>query len=50
MNSFFFSFVGTGSDTLTIQGNTNPGEWSVDDVSVTGAAVGATLLPAVPES
>ena len=43
---FFFSFVGTGSDTLAIQGNTNPGEWSVDDISVTAAAVGATPLPA----
>jgi hypothetical protein len=34
-----FTFVGTGSDSLTIQGNTNPSEWFVDDVSVNGAAV-----------
>jgi hypothetical protein len=34
-----FTFVGTGSDTLTIQGNTNSSEWFVDDVSVNGAAV-----------
>jgi hypothetical protein len=34
-----FTFVGTGSDTLTIQGNTNPSEWFVDDVSVNAAAV-----------
>ena len=43
---FFFTFVGTGSDTLTIEANTNPGNWYVDDISVTGAAVSATPLPA----
>jgi hypothetical protein len=43
---FFFTFVGTGSDTLTIEANTNPGNWYVDDISVTAAAVGVTPLPA----
>jgi hypothetical protein len=40
-----FSFTGTGSDTLTIQGNTSPSEWYVDDVSVTGLAPSATPEP-----
>lgn len=35
---FFFSFTGTGSDTITLTGNTNPSEWYVDDVVVTGPA------------
>lgn len=43
--SYLFSFVGTGSDTLTLQGNTNPSEWFVDNVTVNGAAVGTTPLP-----
>lgn len=34
---YTFSFTGTGSDTLTIGADTNPAEWYVDDVSVTGA-------------
>jgi hypothetical protein len=34
-----FSFVGTGSDTLTISAQTNPSEWFVDDVSVNGTSV-----------
>jgi hypothetical protein len=34
-----FTFVGTGSDTLVIAAQTNPSEWLVDDVSVTGSAV-----------
>jgi hypothetical protein len=38
-----FTFVGTGHDTLTIAARTNPSEWFVDDVSVTGAG-------AVPEA
>jgi hypothetical protein len=38
-----FSFVGTGSDVLGVTGNTNPGEWYVDDVVVTDA------VSAVPE-
>ena len=33
-----FTFVGTGSDTISIAAQTNPSEWIVDDVSVTGAA------------
>jgi len=37
-DQLIFTFVGTGSDTLTIQGNTNPSEWFVDDVSVNGPA------------
>jgi PEP-CTERM motif len=40
-----FTFVGTGSDTLIISAQTNPSEWFVDDVSVTGAAVGAVPEP-----
>ena len=35
-----------GSDTLTIQGNTNPSEWFVDDVSVLSGAPSAVPLPA----
>jgi hypothetical protein len=31
---FFSSFTGTGSDTLTIEAQTNPSEWYVDDVVV----------------
>jgi hypothetical protein len=38
-----FNFVGTGSDVLTLQGNTNPSEWYADDVS---AATAATPEPA----
>jgi hypothetical protein len=37
--NFTFSFVGSGSDTLTIAGQTNPAEWIVDNVSVTGAVI-----------
>jgi hypothetical protein len=40
---YTFSFTGTGSDVLTFGGNTNPSEWYVDDIVVTGA------LPSVPE-
>jgi hypothetical protein len=32
---YTFSFVGTGSDVLTLEGNTNPVEWYVDDIVVT---------------
>lgn len=39
-----FTFVGTGSDTLVIAAQTNPSEWFVDDVSVTGS------VSSVPES
>jgi PEP-CTERM motif-containing protein len=42
---FSFSFVGTGHDTLVIAASTNPSEWFVDDVSVTGAA---STVPEAP--
>ena len=32
------SFIGTGRDTLAFAAKTNPGEWYLDDVSVTGPA------------
>lgn len=32
--SFQFTFVGTGSNTLKFQANTNGGEWNIDDVNV----------------
>lgn len=35
---FNFSFTGTGSDTLKLTGNTDPGEWYVDDIVVTRSA------------
>jgi len=37
-SQYTFSFTGTGSDVLTIEGDTNPSEWFVDDVVVTGPA------------
>jgi len=37
-SQFTFSFTGTGSDTLTIEAQTNPSEWYADDVVVTGAS------------
>ncbi|HBZ71185.1 MAG TPA: hypothetical protein DEP35_16215 [Deltaproteobacteria bacterium] len=39
-----FSFTGTGSDTLTLTGNTNLSEWFVDDVVVTAVPEPATGL------
>lgn len=36
---YTFSFVGTGSDVLTIEGNTNPSEWYADDVVVKSSSV-----------
>ncbi|MGA3213561.1 MAG: PEP-CTERM sorting domain-containing protein, partial [Terriglobales bacterium] len=42
---YTFSFIGTGSDTLTIEGNTTPSEWYVDDVTVNGPGVGGTVTP-----
>lgn len=47
-----FTFKGTGSDKLTFAGNTDPGEWFVDDASVKPTAVplppgGALLLSAL---
>ena len=46
-----FSFTGTGSDTLSFTGNTNPSEWFLDDVVVTCApgSVCATPPPPLPE-
>ena len=41
-----FGFTGTGSDTLTIQGNLNFVEWFVDDVSVVSGTLSAVPLPA----
>ena len=40
---YTFSFTGTGSDTLALQGNTSPSEWFVDNITVT------TTASAVPE-
>jgi len=37
-----FSFLGTGSDVLTLGGNTNPGDWFLDDISVVAAPVPET--------
>jgi hypothetical protein len=42
---FQFTFVGTGSDTLTISALNQPAEWFVDDVSVVGQAVSAVPGP-----
>lgn len=42
---YTFSFVGTGSDTLTLQGNTTPSEWYVDDIVITGTATSAIPEP-----
>jgi hypothetical protein len=39
---YTFSFVGTGSDTLTLEGNTSPSEWYADDVVITA---GASAVP-----
>jgi hypothetical protein len=44
-SSFTFTGSITGSDTITISARTDPDEWYVDDVSVTGPTVG----PGVPE-
>lgn len=37
-SQYTFSFTGTGSDTLTLEGNTNPSEWYADDVVITTTA------------
>jgi hypothetical protein len=42
-----FSFTGTGSNALTIAAQTNPSEWYVTDVSVTGQAVTAVPEPSM---
>jgi hypothetical protein len=34
-----FSFTGTGSDTLTFAAQTDPSEWVVDDVSISGGTI-----------
>jgi hypothetical protein len=34
---YSFSFVGTGSDLLTLEATTNPSEWYVDDFVIVGA-------------
>jgi hypothetical protein len=33
-----FTFTGSGSDTFYLEADTNPGEWYVDNVSVTGSS------------
>jgi hypothetical protein len=38
-HQYFFAFTGSGSDLLSLTGNTNPSEWFVDDIVVTGPAV-----------
>jgi hypothetical protein len=44
--NFESEFIGTGSDTFAFQGNTNPSEWYVSNVTVTGdSPVSATPLP-----
>ncbi len=40
---FGFTFIGSGTDTLTIAAQTDPSEWYVDNVGVSGLA--ATPLP-----
>ena len=35
--AYTYSFTGTGSDVLTLTGNTNPSEWFVDDNVILGA-------------
>lgn len=40
-----FSFIGTGSDTLSIAANTDKGYWYLDDVSVTGGAISVAAVP-----
>ena len=45
---YTFSFTGTGSDTLTLTGNTSPSEWYVDDVVVTPGSTSAVPEPHLP--
>jgi len=40
---YAFSFIGTGSDLLTLGGNTSPSEWYVDDVVVTGTPASTSV-------
>jgi hypothetical protein len=44
---YTFSFAGTGSDTLTLTGNTSPSEWFVDNVTVAGSGASVTPEPAL---
>ncbi|MEI9981037.1 MAG: PEP-CTERM sorting domain-containing protein [Edaphobacter sp.] len=45
---YFFSFIGTGSDVLTLEGNTSPSEWLVDDIVVTESS-GPPVVGTTPE-
>jgi len=45
---YTFSFVGTGSDALTLTGNTSPSEWYVDDVVITPGSASAVPEPRLP--
>lgn len=40
---YFFSFTGTGSDSIELSGDTNPSEWFIDDISITGPTVTTTV-------
>jgi hypothetical protein len=42
---FSFLFVGSGSDTLSISATTNPSEWFVDDITITGGVTAAVPEP-----
>jgi len=42
---YTFSFTGTGSDLLTLEGNTNPSEWYIDDIVITAAGTSAVPEP-----
>jgi hypothetical protein len=42
---YTFSFTGTGSDTLSFGGNTNPSEWYVDSFVVTPTVASTTPEP-----
>jgi hypothetical protein len=42
---FTFSFTGTGSDTLTFEAQSTPGEWYLDDVSIVETAPPPTTTP-----
>jgi len=50
-SQYTFSFIGTGSDVLTLEGNTNPSEWFADDVVVPTTATPeprlSVLMPGV---
>jgi hypothetical protein len=46
---YFFTFTGTGSDTLTLEGNTSPSEWFVDDIVVTESSGPPPITGTTPE-